>query len=350
MSSNTRIESGKMASWPMFDWLRLILASVVAFHHDGVVGFPYAADLAVQVFFALSGWLIGGILLKSNSKDMPRFYYNRATRIWIPYALAMVLFYGVSLLKEPITASWLEFLFYDITFVHQWFVPMLQATGAVMPLEGTGNHFWSISVEEQFYLAAPLIIIFAKYGRNVWLWGLLAAIALATGYFASICIGVLLAVLRVSLGEWHEATKMRVIIAVVAVLSGIGLFVWQDYYGQFAPIFSGAVVLMAAQRGERSAIGSFFGGVSYPFYLNHWVGIFAAHEVAQFFDLGEHWTMKVLAYLISLGFSSVLYIAVDQQIQRHRGKFFTQKTGKSLAAIAYGLVIVGVIGGLIMRF
>jgi len=335
----------------MFDWLRLILASVVAFHHDGVVvGFPYAADLAVQVFFALSGWLIGGILLNSEGKNLPRFYYNRATRIWIPYAIAIGLFYGTSLLKEPITASWLEYLFYDITFVHQWFAPMLQAAGAIMPLEGTGNHFWSISVEEQFYLAAPLIIIFAKFGRSVGLWALLAIAAFVTGFFSSICVGVLLAVLRVRFGDWHETNKMRVVIAFAAIITGAGLLSWQDYYGQFAPLFSGAVVLLAAQRGERGPLGSFFGGVSYPFYLNHWIGIFAAHEVAQAFGWGEHWTMKLLAYLISLGVSSALYVVVDKQIQRRRGKYFNEGIGKVLAAIAYGLVIVGVAGGLIMRF
>ena len=334
----------------MFDWLRLILASVVAFHHDGVVGFPYAADLAVQVFFALSGWLIGGILLNSQGKDLPRFYYNRATRIWIPYAIAIVLFYGTSLLKEPITASWLEYLFYDLTFVHQWFAPMLKETGAVMPLEGTGNHFWSISVEEQFYLAAPLIIIFAKFGRSIGLWALLAAVAFATGHYSSICVGVLLAVLRTQFGDWHEALAMRGVIALAAIAAGAGLFIWQDYYGYFAPLFSGAVVLLAAQRGERGPLGSFFGGVSYPFYLNHWIGIFAAHEVAQALSVGEHWTINLLAYLISLGVSSALYVAVDRQIQRRRGKYFSGRIGKGLAVIAYALVITGVIGGLVMRF
>jgi|GEM_PF-7082969 len=60
--------------------------------------------------------------------------------------------------------------------------------------------------------------------------------------------------------------------------------------------------------------------------------------------------MKLLAYLISLGVSSALYVVVDKQIQRRRGKYFYEGIGKVLAAIAYGLVIVGVAGDLIMRF
>jgi len=71
---------------------------------------------------------------------------------------------------------------------------------------------------------------------------------------------VLLAVLRVRFGDWHETNKMRVVIAFAAIITGAGLLSWQDYYGQFAPLFSGAVVLLAAQRSERGLLGSFFGG------------------------------------------------------------------------------------------
>jgi peptidoglycan/LPS O-acetylase OafA/YrhL len=49
-----------------------------------VIPWDTAANLAVQIFFALSGWLIGGILLRTDVQDLPRFYFNRATRIWIP--------------------------------------------------------------------------------------------------------------------------------------------------------------------------------------------------------------------------------------------------------------------------
>ena len=71
--------------FPAFDWLRLILAMTVALAHDGLPMDHRAANFAVQVFFALSGWLIGGILFDSDRGKLPRFYFNRATRIWAPY-------------------------------------------------------------------------------------------------------------------------------------------------------------------------------------------------------------------------------------------------------------------------
>lgn len=72
--------------FPLFDWLRIALAFVVLLSHDGLLKlWPQAGNFAVQVFFALSGWLIGGILLKLDKNELPKFYFNRAIRIWIPY-------------------------------------------------------------------------------------------------------------------------------------------------------------------------------------------------------------------------------------------------------------------------
>ena len=52
--------------FPLFDWLRFLLASVVVLGHAHVITWEPAAMVAVRVFFALSGWLIGGILLRTR--------------------------------------------------------------------------------------------------------------------------------------------------------------------------------------------------------------------------------------------------------------------------------------------
>lgn len=93
--------------YPWFDWLRALLAIAVMFTHEGLSPWNQSGNFAVQVFFALSGWLIGGILLKISLKDLPRFYFNRALRIWAPYYIALLLLITASLLKEPITLKWL---------------------------------------------------------------------------------------------------------------------------------------------------------------------------------------------------------------------------------------------------
>ena len=107
--------------YPWFDWLRAVLAIAVMFTHEGLSPWNQSGNFAVQVFFALSGWLIGGILLKISLKDLPRFYFNRALRIWAPYYIALLLLITASLLKEPITLKWLEFIFYKADQLIQLF-------------------------------------------------------------------------------------------------------------------------------------------------------------------------------------------------------------------------------------
>jgi peptidoglycan/LPS O-acetylase OafA/YrhL len=150
----------------LFDYLRFVLAAgVLAFHADAQGVLPkYLGDLCVKVFFALSGFLIGGILLRTRPKDLPRFYFNRVTRIWIPYAIAIALLFTATVVyQQPLTFRTGEFFFYKISFVYNLFgPPQLERFRALMPLNGTGNHFWSICLEEQFYLLAPLVIIFLR--------------------------------------------------------------------------------------------------------------------------------------------------------------------------------------------
>src|SRR5882762_8097202 len=121
--------------YPAFDYLRIVLASVVAIGHSGISIWEQSGNYAVQVFFALSGWLIGGILLRSTPATLPRFYFNRAARIWIPYLVAIVLLATASVLKDRITPKWLEIFFYDLTFVYNFFgSPQLDALKGAMPL------------------------------------------------------------------------------------------------------------------------------------------------------------------------------------------------------------------------
>ena len=58
------------AAYPLLDWLRFVLASVVVLGHSVVIPWEPAPYLAVQIFFALSGWLIGTILFRSTAKDV----------------------------------------------------------------------------------------------------------------------------------------------------------------------------------------------------------------------------------------------------------------------------------------
>jgi peptidoglycan/LPS O-acetylase OafA/YrhL len=341
-------DSPKEIYYPGFDYLRLLLALLVAASHAGLVKWEYAGGLAVQIFFALSGWLIAGILLRSELASLPRFYFNRAARIWIPYFVALALLILASLLKDPITSKWLEFVFYKATFVYNIFgTSQLNNYAGAMPLAGTGNHFWSVCAEEQFYLAAPILIILLPFGKTVSFW-LALTLALAFSpfwiYFASISTGVLAATIHRTFEDWHlPGLVAGALAASVILLTGaVYLDLLSFQYG--GPLIGVSTVLLLARKGARSPIATFVGGISYPLYLNHWIGLLAVNAVTKRLNLpiGAMAQMAMLAIAVLV--ASMLYAFVDKPIKLNRDLLYTRPRGISLAVIAIGSVSLGVVG------
>lgn len=333
-----------------FDWLRVVLATLVAADHAHLFdGFAHPANLAVQVFFALSGWLIGGILLNSRPADLPRFYFNRAARIWIPYFVAIALLVCASLLKEPVTARWIEFFVYKLTFVYNLFgKPQFDGHVAGLPLDGTGNYFWSICAEEQFYLIAPIFLCLlpSQLGRSLALWIVLSATAYAIGGFEAICFGVLAAVAKYHWGDWHLQPAARWLLGSVFVVTGILLLVWSPSYPYVAAVFSIASVLLLAVPAKRTASGEFWGGVSYPFYLNHWIGVFVVNFVIKRAGMAPAIWQPILAVLIGLAVSTALYLLIDRVVQARRAAWFTRTSGVVLGTTGWLLFLLGLGYGL----
>lgn len=337
--------------FPAFDYLRICLALVVVAYHAEIISWGHAGNLAVQIFFALSGWLIGGILLKSKTSDIPRFYFNRAARIWIPYFVALAVLIGASLLKDrTFSPKWYEFVFYMVTFVYNFFGITQDATGA--PLTGTGGYLWSICAEEQFYLLAPILIVALPFGRSPWTWAALSAVALLSPFsiiFAAITLGVLAAVATERLGFWHNRPEAVLLLSVVAL--GLTYSTYYEFldYSLVAPLIGVCVVLVFARLGPKtSAVGQFLGGVSYPLYLNHWLGIRLVTMTTNHFGLEISPISRTAMIAVAFAISSLLYLMVDVQIRKYRDRFFTRDRGQFLAFIAAGLVAIGLFGGVVI--
>lgn len=267
-----RVAPDTQASWPLFDPLRFALASTVALAHFGVIQHHHAGNFAVQVFFALSGWLIGGILLRTDRKALPRFFYNRVMRIWIPYFLAVVALYAVGAAKTGTGNGFFRFLFYDLTFTHNWFIPKVPDVLSRMPLQGTGAHFWSLAVEEQFYLGAPLLVVLLGWGRSpvVWVAIFLLQFVLLDGWYGSVSLGVGAAALRTRYGDWHERPGAVLGLLAIAVTSLVAIVTGVVPYAYATCVLAISIVLLCARRGPRSkGLLTFLGAMSFPMYLNH---------------------------------------------------------------------------------
>jgi peptidoglycan/LPS O-acetylase OafA/YrhL len=341
----------KIVEYPLFDWLRFVLASAVVLVHCDLIRWSPAGNLAVQCFFALSGWLIGSILLRTDSAGIPRFFFNRATRIWIPYAAAILLVYGFSSVLEPVNLRRFEFMLYDVTFTRNWFgaLPDEATAFAQMPFRGIGGHFWSICVEEQFYLIAPLaLILLPRAGRSPRFWTALALVLTAAeSDFAAISFGVLAATLNQTHKNWHLGRWGIISLACVFGLAAIGLAISSSRL--FSPIFSISLVLLAARPGKRSSVSEFFGGISYPIYLNHWLGGFVAHSLLKHVGLFLSWEREV-TFFFGLIVGATMYLAIDQVVLQYRSNYYNKRRGMGLALIAYGLLSTGISFGIFRWF
>jgi peptidoglycan/LPS O-acetylase OafA/YrhL len=338
------------AYYPAFDWLRGGLAATVMLFHDHVIRWTHAGSFAVEVFFALSGWLIGGILLQLSREELPRFFFNRAIRIWVPYFIALGLVLAASLLKDSIGLKWLEFVAYKVTFVYNLFgPPQLGTAEQFMPLGGTANHFWSVNAEEQFYLLAPLLLVLAarRGGRSVALWLLVAGVAWIAQYYSSIVFGVLAAVAVRRFGPFHETPVGRAVLAVVAAAS-LWAIVQGASFEHLKAVCGVSLVLLLAFKGRKRTLGGIVGGMSYPLYLNHWIGVYAGNVLMSPFGLRDSPARQALAALLNVAFAVALYWWVDRRLLAQRRAWFTPERGRTVTALAYATTACGVVFGVVL--
>lgn len=110
--------------------------------------FAYGVDL----FFVISGFLIGGILLRigKNVSGAKSFYIRRILRIWPLYYLLLFLSYLFAQNHD---------IFFDIPYWTFFIFIFNFWESAKMPLHQVLGPLWSIAIEEQFYIAAPLLFL-----------------------------------------------------------------------------------------------------------------------------------------------------------------------------------------------
>jgi peptidoglycan/LPS O-acetylase OafA/YrhL len=138
----------RLTHMPALDGLRGLAAVAIVLFHAWPAGVP-GGWVAVDVFFALSGFLITGILTAewrdTGRVGFRRFYARRARRLGPALVLTVVV-----LVAAGMVSAWQAVA--ALAYVGNW---VLAAGGDMGPL----THAWSLAIEEQFYLLWPLVLV-----------------------------------------------------------------------------------------------------------------------------------------------------------------------------------------------
>src|SRR6059036_4062779 len=142
---------------PGLDLLRALAIIVVVIYHAALFGFklPGRVDrfgwIGVDLFFVLSGYLIGGQLLAPLARDqrmnLGRFFARRTLRIMPAYFVVLAIYF--------LLPSWREY-----PDMSQPLWKFLLSVQNIALHGGTAfSHAWSLAVEDQFYLALPFLLL-----------------------------------------------------------------------------------------------------------------------------------------------------------------------------------------------
>lgn len=353
---------------PELDGLRFCAFAVVFLHHalphdpslytavglsvtaaSWLVSSLQAGGFGVDLFFALSSYLITRLLLKEleqfGSLDLKRFYLRRTLRIWPLYFFFLItasLVVPLLLPKEELSAPYL--IGYSL-FSGNWIV------GALGYPSSVAAPLWSVSIEEQFYLVWPLAVGWAGKAkiRNVAIamLGISAATRLIlwqldvphpgvwTNTFARldpIALGALVATSRrMPVAVWASPLVM--------VVLGLASWVFSSRYLSldgpgalllYPLVGAGSAMCVAAALNSSGSIAkvlslpvlAFLGKISYGLYVFHVLAIQLADRVEWLSGSAAGYAAKVLiAFGLTILIAALSYQFLEKPFLLLKSRF-----------------------------
>lgn len=309
---------------PDVEALRALAVTMVLLFHAGLAVVP-GGFAGVDVFFVISGFLITGLLvreLESTARIRFRNFYARRIRRLIPAAATVLAFASVIAYRFS-AASFRPTYGGDVASAAGYWANWrfawnaVQYFGAEIPPSPV-QHYWSLSVEEQFYVVWPLLLALVAWGVRRWGWRIRPAMAFALGAVAvpsfvwcvietgsnqpfaffdtgarmwELSLGGLIAV---GAPWWRRIPRWATGLAAAA---GVGLVVltaatmhadarWPGSLA-LAPTVGTALIIIAGSAARTVLAPTsrwwrplvWVGGLSYSLYLWHWPMLVAVREI-----------------------------------------------------------------------
>ncbi|MGI4861091.1 MAG: acyltransferase family protein, partial [Janthinobacterium lividum] len=327
------------------DGLRAFAVLAVMLGHAGFAGFA-GGFIGVDVFFTISGFVVANSILRdldAGRFSLTAFYARRTRRLGPALYLVLAATFLFSLLFRfpDDTFRLAKNMLAVATFTSNIYLSKQTGYFDTASLDQPLLHTWSLSVEEQFYLGLPLLLLACRGRSRAVTIGLLAAVAALslgfalassstqgnTAYYLAhnrafeFLIGVLLATWETK----RHAGKSAIFDALYAgsamvLIYGITTFSRASSFpgiGALLPCVSTAVAIYSARRSRflpRFLINpglAAFGRISYPAYLWHWPVLFAFRR----FGLSDP-KHDVLAIILTCLLAALTYLMVERKTQR----------------------------------
>lgn len=316
--------------------------------------------VGVDVFFVISGFLITGVLVREADRtgriDLVAFYVRRARRL-LPAAMLVLLIVGLATPLWLPSGLWREGtkeLAYSALQLENWrlaakAVDYLDMTSAPSPVQ----HYWSLSIEEQFYVVWPGLIIailwlsriirtpprtlmiavlgaifIASFAASLWL----TLADPAPAYFVThtriweLALGALLCLCVPSSGElWFREGTRRLLgfAGIVSILAAAFLFSAKTQFPGYAallPTVAAALVIVSGESQPpfsafallKTRAFQFLGDISYSLYLWHWpIVVFFTQQSGE--AIGLWGGLAILA--ASVGLAAVTKVQVEDRFR-----------------------------------
>lgn len=320
---------------------------------DGIVGVTNYGAYGVELFFVLSGFLITGILYDARNEPyyFRNFYMRRVLRIFPLYygVLALVFFVGplISSLRGPT----LDYLVERQAWAWLYAVNIYIAKNGEWSFSYL-DHFWSLAIEEHFYLFWPLVVfVLARRPRAL----IAVSLAIALGAMLARLTGSLMGLPwwttytltpfrldGLALGGFLAVTarqpgglewlKRAVPVAATAIAGLVAAtFVWTRLVSReglelILPVRAALILLLLAcllvtalTAPERSSLSRFFRSRSLVFLGTYSYGLYVYHHFISYYMtsnrtdlvlggwLGSH--LAAVALQAALGMSASLAVA-----------------------------------------
>ena len=280
--------------------LRAVAAILVTVFHARLVPGGF---IGVDIFYVISGYLITGLILreieKTGTLDLRSFYQRRIKRL-LPTSVFVLFVTAIFawILFPPITRDALgRDLFAAATYISNYLFAWWE--NDYQNLNATPSpfiHYWSLAVEEQFYIVWPLFILFlARYGKKV----IFAGIAITT--LLSLLFSIYLTQVAPIWAFYSLPTRAwelgfgALLLFLPDTKKKIRILPWLGFFGialssfnfnentafpgknALVPVLA-TVFLMASIKYwpplfndlANSRLSQWLGAISYPLYLWHW--------------------------------------------------------------------------------